>query len=272
MNVLRKKGLKTIRNPRITRHVRMLFFFVASCVRYKRVRLYLLKATNSSNGLKTLLGQVAYLFIVVTFIMTARSVYASVVDSNPVGSVTELRGTVELERNGLRSIAGLSSEVLLDDVFTTQRSSSIAVRLVGGSELEVGQSTSIRIDRDVINATTGAHSTIIKLLRGKLHLLVRSLIAGGNFSVVTGNAISGVRGTEFEVAYTEGKPCPGFPDCLRYTDVGVSRGVVEVRSVTNPQAPAVQVLGGYETTVPCEGQPSSPSPLGANELEGSSYR
>ena len=272
MRVLRKKGLKIRRNPRIARHARTHFFFVASCVRSRRVRLFLLEATNSSDGLKTLLGQGVYLFIVVTFIITAGSVYAGVVDSNPVGSVTELGGTVELERNGHKSIAALSSEVLLNDVFTTQRSSSIAIRLVGGSELEVGQSTSIRIDRDVINATTGAHFTIIKLLRGKLHLLVPSLVAGGNFSVLTGNAISGVRGTEFEVAYTEGKPCPGFPDCLRYTDVGVYRGVVQVRSVTNPQAPAVQVLEGYETTVPCEVRPSSPSPLGATELEEPGYR
>ena len=188
-----------------------------------------------------------------------------------MGSVTELRGNVELERNGHKSIPRLSSRVLLGDVFTTQRASSVAITLAGGSELEVGQSSSIRIDRDVLNANSGAHFTIIQLLRGKLHSLVPSLVSGGNFSVLTGNAISGVRGTEFETAYTEGKPCPGFPDCLRYTDVGVYKGVVEVRSVTNPQAPAVRVLEGYETTVPCEVRPSSPSPLGATELEVPGY-
>jgi len=34
----------------------------------------------------------------------------------------------------------------------------------------------------------------------------------------------------------------------------------------------VRVSEGYETTVPCEVQPSSPSPLGAAELEVPGYR
>jgi hypothetical protein len=212
------------------------------------------------------------LFIGAAFSITLGSIYMAAADSNPVGTVTRLSGTVEVERNGHKSIPKLSSGVLLEDVFTTQRSSSVAITLAGGSELDVGQSSSIRIDRDVLNGKTGAHFTIIKLLRGKLRSLVPSLVSGGDFSVLTGNAISGVRGTEFETAYIEGKPCPGFPDCLRYTDVGVYKGVVEVRSVTNPHAPAVRVAGGYETTVPCEVPPSSPSPLGASELELPGYR
>jgi hypothetical protein len=211
------------------------------------------------------------LFIVAAFILRFGPAYAAAADSNPVGSITELSGTVQLQRNGHKSVPSLSSQVLIEDVFTTERSSSLAITLAGGSQLEVGQSSSIRIDRNVLNAETGARSTIIKLLSGKLHSLVPSLARGGSFSVLTGNAISGVRGTEFEAAYIEGKPCPGFPDCLRYTDVGVYKGVVEVRSLTNRHAPSVRVSGGYETTVPCEVPPSSPSPLGATELEVPGY-
>jgi ferric-dicitrate binding protein FerR (iron transport regulator) len=222
--------------------------------------------------LKSVLSRRTYLFIVAAFISNLWSVYAAGANLNRVGSVTELSGTVELERNGQKSNAALLSGVLPEDVFTTQRSSSVTITLADGSELKVGQSASIRIDRDTIDARTGGHFTIIRLLRGKLHSLVPSLLNKGNFSVLTGNAISGVRGTEFETAYTEGKPCPGFPDCLRYTDVGVYRGVVEVSSVTNRKASTVRVAEGYETTVPCEVRPSSPSPLGATELEGSGYR
>jgi hypothetical protein len=273
MSPLGDKGIsiKVTRNQRLIRQARTRLLFVASGIR-SRLHLSLLIVTTFSAKVKALLGQPVYSFIVAGLFAAVGSVYAAAVDSNPVGSVTELGGTVELERNGHKSIPALSSRVLLNDMFTTQRSSSVAITFLGGSELTVGQSSSIRIDREVINATTGAHSTIIKLLRGKLHLLVPSLLPGGSFSVLTGNAISGVRGTEFEIAYTEGKPCPGFPDCLRYTDVGVYRGVVEVRSVTNPRAPAVWVREGYETTVPCEVRPSSPSPLGATELEVPGYR
>lgn len=210
------------------------------------------------------------LFIVAAFLTEVALAHAAT-DSKPVGSVTSLAGTVELERDGRKSTPARSSGVLLNDVFTTERSSSITITLAGGSELQVGQSSSIRIDQDTLNTTTGAHLTIVRLLSGKLHSIVPSLVTGGNFFVRTGNAICGVRGTEFETAYIEGKPCPGFPDCLRYTDVGVYKGVVEVRSVTNSQAPPVQLSGGYETTVPCEVPPSSPSPLGATELEIPGY-
>ncbi|MBV8356518.1 MAG: FecR domain-containing protein [Deltaproteobacteria bacterium] len=226
----------------------------------------------SAMVLNIVLGRRTYLFIVAALIVNAAAYYADAADSNFVGSVTKIHGVVELERNGRKSIPALSSRVLLEDLFRTNRSSSVTITLAGGSELQVGQSTSIRIDRDVLDSKTGARFTVIKLIKGKLHSLVPSLVTGGNFAVQTGNAISGVRGTEFETAYIEGKPCPGFPDCLRYTDVGVYSGTVEVHSLTNPQALPVRVSEGYETTVPCEVQPSSPSPLGAAELEVPGYR
>jgi FecR protein len=226
----------------------------------------------SAMFLNIVFGRQTYLFIVAALIVNAAAYYAGAADSNFVGSVTKLHGVVELERNGRKSIPALSSQVLLEDLFRTKQSSSVTITLAGGSELLVGQSSSIRIDRDVLNSKTGARLTVIKLIEGKLHSLVPSLVTGGNFAVLTENAISGVRGTEFETAYIEGKPCPGFPDCLRYTDVGVYQGTVEVRSLTNPQALPVHVSEGYETTVPCEVQPSSPSPLGAAELEVPGYR
>ena len=88
----------------------------------------------------------------------------------------------------------------------------------------------------------------------------------------TPNAVVAARGTNFETAYIVGKPCPGFPECLRYTDVGVYEGVVEVSNPTNPRAAPVRVTPGYETTVPCELAPSSPAPLGMGELGAPGYR
>jgi ferric-dicitrate binding protein FerR (iron transport regulator) len=165
----------------------------------------------------------------------------------------------------------VSSRVLLHDELVTQRDSSIVIVLNGGSKLSLGESSSIIIDEHVFNREGASNSTLIKLLVGKLHSIVPVTERKTNFLVRTGNAICGVRGTDLEVSYIEGKPCPGFPDCLRYTDVGVYRGVVEVRSATNRSAPPVQVSGGYETTVPCEIPPSSPSPLGATEFEAPGY-
>jgi hypothetical protein len=33
----------------------------------------------------------------------------------------------------------------------------------------------------------------------------------------------GVRGTDFKTEYIAGKPCPGFPTCLRYTPINLER-------------------------------------------------
>jgi hypothetical protein len=113
----------------------------------------------------------------------------------------------------------------------------------------------------------------INLLIGHLRSIINAGVEGSRpkFEVHTPNAVAGVRGTEFETAYIAGKPCPGFPTCLRYTDVGVFKGIVEVSNPTNPSASSVRVTQGYETTVPCELPPSSPAPLGMGELGAPGY-
>jgi hypothetical protein len=91
------------------------------------------------------------------------------------------------------------------------------------------------------------------------------------FEVHTPNAVASVRGTDFDTEYIEGKPCPGFPQCLRYTDVGVYKGTVAVRNPTSLKSISVLVAAGYETTVPCELPPATPGPLGMGDLTGPGY-
>lgn len=213
-----------------------------------------------------------HLFVGVSLVCSVCSRSLRGEDATAVGTVSKLNGSVVLERHGHTSTVALSAKVLLNDRFTTSESSSITISLVGGSELDVGQASSIRIDQHLVSPRPPGRSTVIGLLSGKLHSIVPYAQAQrSSFIVRTANAICGVRDTEFDTAYIEGKPCPGFPECKRYTDVGVVKGVVEVRSVTNPKALPVRVAEGYETTVPCEIPPSSPSPLGATELEAPGY-
>jgi len=213
-----------------------------------------------------------YLFLAVSLLGSLHSPSLRGEDGTAVGTVNKLNGSVMLERNGHTSTVFLSSKVLLNDRFTTSESSSITITLLGGSELDVDHSSSIRIDQHLVPPGPAGTSTIIGLLNGRLHSIVPyARIQRSSFVVRTANAICGVRDTEFDTAYIEGKPCPGFPECKRYTDVGVMKGVVEVRSATNPKALPVRVAEGYETTVPCEIPPSSPSPLGATELEAPGY-
>jgi hypothetical protein len=189
----------------------------------------------------------------------------------PVGLVKDVIGNATVLRNKRRLNTAKSETVFMHDEFTTGRASSIKIVLNGGGELDMGESSTLTIDEHTFNSNTGASSTLIALLVGKLHSIVPFASGKTSFNLRTGNAVCGVRGTEFDTAYIVGKPCPGFPKCLRYTDIGVQRGVVEVRSATNPKAEPVEVTEGYETTVPCEIPPSSPSPLGASELELPGY-
>lgn len=188
----------------------------------------------------------------------------------PVGSVTELEGTAKLSRGKQELDVAINMAVFVRDRLQTMSKSHLTVALRGGSQLILAESSTMVIDD--LSADARADSTI-SLMVGHLRAVVYpTLRATPNFEVHTPNAVVGVRGTEFETAYIDDKPCPGFPTCLHYTEVDVYKGVVEVRNPTNPKAPPVRVMQGYETTVPCELAPSSAAPLGMSELGAPGYR
>jgi hypothetical protein len=189
----------------------------------------------------------------------------------PVGLVTELEGTAKLSRGNQQFNVIIKMPVIVHDRLQTMSKSHLTVTLHGGSRLMLAESSTMVIDDVAANAH--ADSTI-SLLVGHIRAVVYSTAGAttSNFEVHTPNAVVGVRGTDFETAYIEGKPCPGFPTCLRYTEVEVYKGIVEVRNPTNPKAPPVRVTQGYETTVPCELAPSSAAPLGMSELGAPGYR
>jgi hypothetical protein len=188
-----------------------------------------------------------------------------------VGLVTELVGTGKLFRNHSEFNLMVRMAVMLRDKLQTVAQSHLTVTLDGGSKLMLAESSTMVVEQD---AYSGGHAhTSIALLLGHLRTTVNlTTPSAPEFEVHTPNAIIGARGTQFETAYIEGKPCPGFPTCLRYTEVGVYEGVVEVRNPTNPTAPPIRVSQGYETTIPCELPPSSAAPLGMNELGAPGYR
>jgi FecR protein len=189
----------------------------------------------------------------------------------PVGSVTELVGIGKLSRGNHELDVVIRMAVMLRDKLQTMAKSHLTVTLNGGSKLMLAELSTMIIDEDVSNS--GPADASISLLLGHLRARVNLGVApASKFEVRTPNAVIGARGTQFETAYIEGKPCPGFPTCLRYTEVGVYEGVVEVRNPTNPKAPSVRVSQGYETTVPCDLPPTSAAPLEMSELGAPGYR
>jgi len=184
------------------------------------------------------------------------------------GSITAVDGIATVAHAGRSLPAALAMKVFTGDTLTTGVHSSLTVALDDGSRLILSESSSFVVTR--VSPRASNPGSVVDLLRGHLRSIVH-FAPGEHFEVHTPNASIGVRGTNFETAYIQGKPCPGFPQCLRYTDVGVYKGVVEVHNPTSTKPVFVRVAAGYETTVPCEMPPAAPSPLGMGAIIAPTY-
>ena len=189
-----------------------------------------------------------------------------------VGSITQLVGGATVTRKQHQESAKLTMIVELKDRLATSPNGELTVTMYDQSELRMSSSTSVVIDNPM--GVGFGPSPSISLLVGHVRTIVQQILrtSAPAFTVGTPNSAILVRGTDFDTAYIVGKPCPGFPTCLRYTDVGVKRGLVEVRNRLNNNAPPVVLEAGYETSVPCEYAPAPASPLGINDLIGPAYR
>jgi hypothetical protein len=176
-----------------------------------------------------------------------------------VGSVTELRGSAQIQRAGatIAVVQGISVE--LHDRLVTSVASSATVRLTSGITMTLGEHTNLTFDQNV--TTSGTGPTLLNLVEGGLRSIVPVLLGTQSFEIHTPNAITAVRGTDFDTTYIEGRVRPGYEGCQRYTDVRVREGVVAVSNLVNPTE-VVEIEAGYETTVPCELPPLNAGPLG----------
>ena len=187
-----------------------------------------------------------------------------------VGEISKLSGSAKLERSGSSLEVVQAMQVAVGDKIRTGPNGQVSVTFHDGSKAELGESSTLTIDKYALSGSSRT-SALLTLWGGHLHTIV-SVITGGPpaFEVHTPNSVAAVRGTDFETAFIEGRPCPEDRSCMRYTTVGVSQGVVEVSNPGN-SAPAVRLTEGYETTIPCESPPTSPAPLGVEELGAPGY-
>jgi ferric-dicitrate binding protein FerR (iron transport regulator) len=206
------------------------------------------------------LGRPRVKFVLVCFLvlMASRAAWAQ-----QVGTITQLTGTAQVLRAGVTNNVTLTMPVDLNDRLTTAAASTLTLTLTDNSTLSLLQPGTLVVDQNVVTGGVRQRS-LVRLLGGTVNAVVNvagRAIAPNNFQIVTPNAIVGVRGTNFDVSYTEGVVRPGFDGCQRYTDVVVHDGVV---AISNPSTPAavVEVGAGFETTVPCLLPPLNAGPIG----------
>lgn len=195
--------------------------------------------------------------ILVTWFCSASSAWAQ----NPVGTITTLKGTAQIERAGkatqLQGPITLNApgamNIELNDRVATELDSSLVITLPGNTELSAIQQTILVFDR-----TPPPIRSRVNLLRGSLEV---SVTPPSDLDFLTSNGDIHVVGTLFDITYTEGVVRPGYGGCQRYTDVAVRKGVVAVNNPANP-AVVVEVPAGYQTTVACLQPPLSAGPIG----------
>jgi ferric-dicitrate binding protein FerR (iron transport regulator) len=178
------------------------------------------------------------------------------------GSVTSVTGSAQIQRGTGGAIAATpGTPVDVGDHITTSPGGHIAITLSDGSSLELGENSNLTIDAQTLGAGGGRAETRLGLLSGVVRSVVSATGGAPNFQVHTPNAVAAVRGTRFDTAFTQGTGRPAYSGCDTFTDVAVYDGNVSVANLKSP-GNGVNVPAGYEVTVPCDVQTTSPGPLG----------
>jgi ferric-dicitrate binding protein FerR (iron transport regulator) len=182
--------------------------------------------------------------------------------SGVAGSLSSVSGSVQLQRAGATTAAGVGTPVNIGDRVITGAGGHAVVTLTDGSTLELGESSNLAIDSHALAPAGGRAGTQVSLFSGVVRSIVNATAGTPNFEVHTPNAVAAVRGTRFDTAYTDSEARPTYGDCHKFTDVAVYEGLVEVRNPANTSAAGVDVPAGYEVTVPCDAGTTLPGPLG----------
>jgi hypothetical protein len=119
----------------------------------------------------------------------------------PVGFVAAAKGDAQVNTQAAR--VGL--EVFEGDKLVTGEKSRLKILFSDDVILSLGSGTEVVVEKHLFDPKAGARSTRLDLLKGTLRSLVQKVVAGNraDFVVKTGNAVAGVRGTEFVLVADE---------------------------------------------------------------------
>jgi hypothetical protein len=192
--------------------------------------------------------RIAALFGLVMLMLMAAATAAHA--QNTVGTVTQLQGAANIQRNGVTIAAAPNMPILLHDKILTDANSALTIGLVDNSSLQLGPSSTLTVDESVLVNGVGAPSKV-GLLGGHLHSIIVGAMRGSSttFQVNTPNAIGAVRGTEWDTNYDEDEH-QGSPGCRQTTRVDVQDGTVLVCNTASPPE-CKTVPAGHRTEVRC---------------------
>lgn len=175
---------------------------------------------------------------------------------NTVGTITQLQGVADIQRNGATTPAAVNEPVMLHDKIVTEANASLTISMVDNSSLQLGASSTLTIDESMLVSGVGAPRKV-GLLGGSLHSTLLGAMRGSStmFEVNTPNAIGAVRGTDWTQTFKD-QPQSQYKGCLQFTDVDVNEGTVQVCNKEGPlhcTKECRDVTAGHHITVACCG-------------------
>lgn len=177
------------------------------------------------------------------------------------GSVTSVVGTASIQRAGKSLDATVGMPVQVGDQVVVSAGGKVTITLSDDSVLEVGASSTLVIDEQLLSQNGARASTRVHLLAGILRSVAKHGSGGSlpNFEVHTPNAIMAARGTTFDTQYTRGAQRAGYGAATEFTDERTLVGTVGVRNAAG--GAEVLITAGFQTTVAGELTPTSPQSI-----------
>jgi hypothetical protein len=199
----------------------------------------------------------AFWLLFVFALLTAVSSGRVLAQTASAGTVTQVSGTVQIQRGAATIPVTQGMPVEVGDRIVTGDDGHVVVLLTDQSTLELSDSSNM-----VVSQHTGS-ATRVDLAAGVVRSFVNRTVgaAAPNFEVHTPNAVAAARGTLFDTSYMSGTTRPTFGDNRDFTDVAVYDGFVDFYDLANV-AFVINIPAGYESTAAGTNSPTSPGPLG----------
>src|SRR5271170_2446470 len=109
-------------------------------------------------GHKQMKSKLASLFFLAMLMIVTTTSAARA--QSTVGTITQIQGTANIQRNGATIAAATNMPILLHDKISTEANSSLTIGLVDNSSLQLGASSTLTIDNSILVNGVGAPSQV----------------------------------------------------------------------------------------------------------------
>ena len=138
-------------------------------------------------------------------ILVAALAFAGVAMAADIGQVKVSKGSVQIERAGMKSAAQVGMGIQAADVVHTGADSSAGITFTDNSLVSLGPNSVFTIEKYSFDSTTHAGEFEGSLKKGKLAAVSGKMVKQSpeSMKIRTPSAVMGVRGTEFVVQVDE---------------------------------------------------------------------